>query len=151
MDEYAQIYWLDERNAGRDHRTPGGAVGGGTWRPGTPAVVRAPAPMAPPAVRYPAGMYPAQATVVAQPMVMQSQPAPYFGNQILGGFTLGQLIEMAAQALAAFQSLPAAPVATAEVAKDVGNLVLYQTAIAQHAKRDEQLRTLGALVSKLVK
>lgn len=148
MDEYAQIYWLDERNAGRDHRTPGAAVPA-SWRPGTPAVVRAPA--APPAVRYPAGMYPAQATVVAQPMTVMQQPAPYYGNSILGGFTLGQLIEMAAQALAAFQSLPAAPIATAEVAKDVGNLVLYQTAIAQHAKRDEQLRTLGALISKLVK
>jgi len=143
MDEYAQIYWLDERNAGRDHRTQGGGATGG-WRPGVPPVVRAPISTAP-VVRYPAQ------TVVAQPVtahpvaVMQPQPT-YFG-----GFTLGQIIEIAAQALAAFQPLPAAPVATAEVVKDVGNLVLYQTAIAQHAKRDEQLRTLGSLISKLVK
>ena len=33
---------------------------------------------------------------------------------------------------------------------DVGNLVTYQAALAQHAKRDEQVRTLGSLVSKLV-
>jgi hypothetical protein len=30
------------------------------------------------------------------------------------------------------------------------NLVLYQSALAQHAKRDEQLRTIGNIVGKLV-
>ena len=33
---------------------------------------------------------------------------------------------------------------------DVANLVLYQGALASHAKRDEQVRTLGGLVAKLV-
>ena len=57
---------------------------------------------------------------------------------------------MVAQVFAALQSLPAAPVATGDVETDVGNLILYQGALAQHAKRDEQVRTLGSLVAKLV-
>ena len=142
MDEYAQIYWLDERNAGRDHRTQGGGAPAG-WRPGV--APPGASVMRPPASAVPVVRYPAQA-VVAQPVTMMQPQPTYFG-----GFSLGQIIEMAAQALAAIQPLPAAPVATAEVVKDVGNLVLYQSAIAQHAKRDEQLRTIGSLVSKFVK
>ncbi|MGE0399148.1 MAG: hypothetical protein AB7T06_20730 [Kofleriaceae bacterium] len=80
--------------------------------------------------------------MVAQPMVVQ--------QTYLGGLVIGQIIDMAAQALAALQPLPAAPVTTTEVSKDVGNLVLYQAALAQHAKRDEQLRTLGSLLGKLL-
>ncbi|MBA3458559.1 MAG: hypothetical protein H0T46_01250 [Deltaproteobacteria bacterium] len=103
-------------------------------------------------IRYP---NPAQvpAGYVMQPMapvaggvLMPQAPATYFG-----GMALGQIIEIASQVLAALQPLPTAPVATKEAATDVGNLVLYQSALATHAKRDEQLRTLGSLISKLVK
>jgi hypothetical protein len=149
MEDYAQIYWLDPRNAdSRDHRTQGGTSSG--WRPSGPvvrspgqptSVIRYPAP-AYPAPHYPAPAYP----VYPAQSVAVMQPATYFG-----GFTVGQIIEVAAQALAALQPLPAAPVATSDVSTDVGNMILYQTAIAQHAKRDEQLRTLGSLISKLVK
>jgi hypothetical protein len=59
------------------------------------------------------------------------------------------MIEAGAQVLAAIQSLPLAPVATGKVEQDVANMVLYQAALAEHAKRDEQLRTLGSLASKL--
>jgi hypothetical protein len=156
MDQYANIYWLDERNAGRDHRTQGG--GGGSpapWRPGTPAVPPPAAAVPPPAQSYypqpyPAQPYPAQPYYPAQPFY-PGRPAWYPPATFFGGLTLGQIIEMVAQALAALQSLPGSPVATGEVTKDVGNLVLYQSAIAQHAKRDEQLRTLGSLIGKLVK
>ena len=147
MDEYAQIYWLDERNASRDHRTQGGGAPA-VWRPGTPPVVRPMAPVAAPVVRYPAQPVVAQ-PVIAQPVggvMMHPQMGTY-----LGGLALGQIIEMAPQLLAALQPLPAAPIATSEVAKDVNNLVLYQSALASHAKRDEQLRTLGSLIGKLVK
>jgi hypothetical protein len=41
-------------------------------------------------------------------------------------------------------------VATRDVGTDVGNLILYQSALASHAKRDEQVRTLGGLVARLV-
>ena len=69
----------------------------------------------------------------------------------LAGLTTGELIEVAAQILAAIQPLPGAPVAQGEVETDVENLVIYQTALATHAKRDEQLRTLGGLIGKLLK
>ena len=57
---------------------------------------------------------------------------------------------MVAQIFAALMPLPAAPVATADTATDVGNLILFQGSLAQYAKRDEQIRTLGNLVTKLV-
>ena len=64
--------------------------------------------------------------------------------------TAGQLVDLVAQIFAALMPLPAAPVATADAATDVGNLILYQGSLAQYAKRDEQVRTLGNLVTKLV-
>jgi hypothetical protein len=76
---------------------------------------------------------------------MQSSAA-----SLLGKLTTGQIVEMVAQVFAALQSLPGAPVATRDVATDVSNMILYQDALAQHAKRDEQVRTLGGLVARLV-
>ena len=55
-----------------------------------------------------------------------------------------------AQIFAALMPLPGAPVATDSAATDVGNLILYQSALASYAKRDEQVRTLGNLVTKLI-
>ena len=40
--------------------------------------------------------------------------------------------------------------ATTDAPTDVGNLILYQGALASYAKRDEQVRTLGNLVTKLL-
>jgi hypothetical protein len=148
MDEYAEIYWLDERNATtvNDHRRPGSsggwtqAVGQMTGRPQvvsvTPTVRTQPA-----IVRYPNGAPGRQPVMIA----------PAEKTTVLGGLAIGQIIEMATQLLAALQPLPSAPISTADVAKDVGNLVMYQTALASHAKRDEQLRTLGSLIGQLVK
>ena len=65
-----------------------------------------------------------------------------------GGLSTGVLIESGAQVLAAIQPLPQAPVATGKLEDDLSNLVLYQKALAEHAKRDEQLRTVGSLASK---
>jgi hypothetical protein len=99
---------------------------------------------------YPAPYYPAQPQpVYGQPIVMQ-QPGTFLGG-LLGGLTIGQILEMLAQTIAALQPLPSPPVGTRDIEKDMGNLVLYQAAVAQHAKRDEQLRTIGSLVGKLVK
>lgn len=153
MEDYAQIYWLDPRNAdSRDHRGPSGPTSG--WRPSSGPVVRGPGqPVS--VIRYPGTGYPAPAGYPGYP----GYPPPWAGPQVavmpattmLGGFTIGQIVDIAAQAIAALAPLPAAPVATTDATTDVGNLILYQTAIAQHAKRDEQLRTLGSIVSKLVK
>jgi hypothetical protein len=139
MDEYAEIYFLDEdeyvRNAARDHRTsrPGAT---GTGR-GLQVARRAPT-------------RPSQAVMVRSPQrrsVMVTEPRRESG---LANLDTGQLVEVGSQILAAIQPLPAAPVATGKVESDVENLILFQSALALHAKRDEQLRTIGSLVAKLL-
>jgi hypothetical protein len=67
------------------------------------------------------------------------------------GLNTGELIEMAAFILAAIQPLPPPPTAQGHTETDVENLVIYQSALATHAKRDEQLRTLGGLLARLLK
>ena len=69
----------------------------------------------------------------------------------LGGLAVGDIIEMATQILAAIQPLPAPPTGQGHAVTDVENLVIYQNALATHAKRDEQLRTLGGLLGKILK
>ena len=148
MDDYGDIYYVDTRNAdSRDHRgRPGSSRGpvvtGGNWgsRPTAP-----PPPVTtvyvPPTAQpmYPQPMYP--------PMVPQQ---PSVAASLFGRLTAGQAVEIVAQIFAALQALPAAPTATRNADTDVANHILYQTALAQHAKRDEQVRTIGALVAKLV-
>jgi hypothetical protein len=77
-------------------------------------------------------------------------PQQTLATSILGRVTTGQMIDLVAQIFAALMPLPGAPTATADANTDVGNLILYQGALAQYAKRDEQVRTLGNLVTKLV-
>jgi hypothetical protein len=67
------------------------------------------------------------------------------------GMTTGELIDTGIQLLAAIQSLPSAPSAQGEAAVDVENLITYQSALWQHAKRDEQLRTLGGLLARILR
>jgi len=155
MDEYADIYYVDEnRNATtRDHRADN--------RPGTPGWIRPHLPtrtvyVAPPASRPVAQqvapmIYPQQ-QFFAQPQLMYPQGFPQQSTAaaLFGKLTTGQIVEMVAQAFAALQTLPGAPVATRETSTDIANLILFQNALAQHAKRDEQVRTLGSLVAKLV-
>lgn len=109
----------------------------GMLRPGTyPAPMRhyaAPQPMYQPAV-YP---------TYQAPVIVQRQ-------RRIADLPTGQVLELAAQAFAALQSLPAAPAPVGATETDVANLITYQSALAQHAKRDEQLRTVGALLSKLL-
>jgi hypothetical protein len=147
MEEYADIYYVDTRNATRDHRPGGQQSSPWPFRPRPTAVPPSRTVYVPPA--------PQQA--FAQPVYQQAQPMIYTAPQPMGGaaalfgrLSTGQLIEMIAQVFAAVQSLPGAPVATRDLETDIGNLILYQGAIASHAKRDEQVRTLGNLVSKLV-
>jgi len=84
-------------------------------------------------------------------MMYYHPPAQGAASTVLGNLTAAELIDMVAQGLAALQPLPGAPAAQGDVETDVENLVLYQSALATHAKRDEQLRTIGAIVSKLVR
>ena len=135
MDDYADIYYVDTRNATTDHR-PGSH---GSWRPAPPTRTVYVPPNRPP-------MHVNPAPVIYQvPPAQQSVAATFFGK-----LTSGQVVDMVAQLFAAIQPLPAAPNATRDANTDAGNLILYQSALAQHAKRDEQVRTLGGLVAKLV-
>src|SRR5262245_11092447 len=151
MDEYADIYYVDSRNAVRDHRP-----GNRPWslpRPLPPMqTVYVPPPRPPvysPPIYNPPPVYPNPVYTQA-PQVMYPGPVQSVAATLLGRLTTGQIIEMVAQVFAALQSLPAAPVSSEDMRTDVGNLVMYQTALAQHAKRDEQVRTLGSLVARLV-
>ena len=145
-DDYADIYYVDTRNApSRDHRTQGGQTRPG-WNPAPPSrTVYVPPSRQP--VAY------AQPMAYAQPAPVMYQP-PYPQQSIAASFfgklTTGQVVEMVAQLFAALQPLPGAPTATRDTTTDVGNLILFQGALAQHAKRDEQIRTLGGLVGKVV-
>lgn len=148
-EDYADIYYVDSRNAVvRDHT--------GGRRPATPFRAR-PVAMPPTRTVYvpPAPpMYGAPGQVYGTPAapVVYSQPMPAMGTaaMLLGKLTAGQIVEMVAQVFAALQSLPGSPVATRDLETDVANLILYQSALASHAKRDEQVRTLGGLVARLV-
>ena len=141
MDEFADIYYVDTRNAdSRDHRTSSSGGARPTWNAAPPSrtvyVPPAPRPM----------VYANPAPVIYQ----QPVPQPSLAASFFGKLTTGQVVDMVAQLFAALQPLPGAPIATKDTATDVANLVLFQGALAQHAKRDEQIRTLGGLVGKVV-
>ena len=137
MDDDIIIDDSDPRNARvRVVRHPG------ALRPGTyPGRVIAQRPGYPVA-GYPVGSYPM--APYQQPVIVQ-QPQRRFLD-----LATGEVLSLAAQAFAALQPLPAAPVALGRVEDDVSNLITYQSALATHAKRDEQLRTVGALIAKLL-
>jgi hypothetical protein len=150
-NDYDVIYIDDDgRNARplvQDNRRP---VTAGAFRPGTGIMV--PPSTRPTLVRttgtalrpsYAPSYAPAPTTVY-----YQSAPAQAAG---LAGMTVAELVDVGAQVLAALQPLPGAPVAAGDIETDVENLVIYQGALATHAKRDEQLRTLGGLLGRLLR
>jgi hypothetical protein len=96
-----------------------------------------------------APVYTQQAPVYyAQQPIMVGEPGLTAGS-LLGRLTIAQLIEIAAGAFAALQPLPPAPNPERDTETNTQNLIVYQKALAEHAKRDEQIRTLASLVSKL--
>jgi hypothetical protein len=166
--DYADIYYVDTRNAdSRDHRTQssGPVIHGRVMSPvpvhagGTGVrTVYVPHPAAPYGGTVPMiggvpmipGQYPAIPGYPGYPGYPAIYGQPSAAATLLGKLTTGDVVSMVAQIFAALQPLPAAPVATSDASTDVGNLIMYQGALAQHAKRDEQVRTLGGLVAKLV-
>jgi hypothetical protein len=142
MDENADILYVDTRNADVRH---GNVIVSGSPQGGTRVQTATPG-----RTMYLSGqnqLRPVGST--SQPMVIYAQPPTGFGSWF-GKLTTGQVIDMVAQLFAMLQPLPAAPVATAVAATDIGNSILYQQALAEYAKRDEQVRTIGSLVAKLV-
>jgi hypothetical protein len=59
-------------------------------------------------------------------------------------------VHVVGQGFAALKALPTAPTSTGDVATDVANLTLYQRALAEHGKLDEQIRTGVHIVAKLL-
>ncbi|MFN0246129.1 MAG: hypothetical protein ACKV2T_04425 [Kofleriaceae bacterium] len=149
-EEYADIYYVDSRNAVVDHRRRPSPTTQWRPRPRTTAT-----PMPPTRTVY----VPPQQTVYpdpamyANPMqpVMYPQPFPQqMGARMLfGRFTIAQVIDAVVKGFAAMKSLPTAPAPTRDTPTDVANMVLYQNALADHAKFDERIRTLGDIVAKL--
>ncbi len=92
--------------------------------------------------------------------VVSQVPAPYYPQSSPVGRMFNMpapvLIDAAAQLLAALSSLPAQPavVNTSDASKDaysnLANLIEYQRALASYAKRNEQIRTAGALAKLLM-
>jgi hypothetical protein len=148
--DYDVVFVGDERNAVtvKDHRT--GRPSSGGWMSGRPGqgtrTVVVP-PGARPTVitggSSSAGYY--RPAYFPQPYM----PEPTFASRF--GMTTGELIDTGIQILAAIQGLPAAPVAQGDAGIDVENLVAYQGALWGHAKRDEQLRTLGGLLARILR
>ncbi len=146
MTDYADIYFVDGRNA--DHRTVSHS-GPGRVMVASPQSGHVRTVYAQPAQPYGAApMYgpPGPGYWGPNGWVPQSS----LGSSVLGRLTTGQLIDIVAQIFVALMPLPAAPVATSDAPTDIGNSILYQSSLASYAKRDEQIRTLGSLVSKLV-
>jgi hypothetical protein len=152
MDDQAEVIIIedDERNAPprrvQAGRRPTPIMG---RRVPASAVVRPGYPYPQQGGRWPYGMnpggyYPQQAPPQSTVIVQQPQSRPF------AGMTTGELVEAGAALLAAIQPLPGAPSSTGHGETDMENLVTYQTALATHAKRDEQLRTLGALLGKFL-
>jgi hypothetical protein len=170
--DYGDVYFLDTsdpRNAippTRAHGAPG------NWRPlGRAPTAMVPATaMAPASAMMPQYSYPA-AYPQTWPAVMGQYPQYVMGNPLgvpmgnglgaivagLGG--VGTVVDIIAQVFAAVLPLPAAPTPlggeadsnpVADTNSNTKNLITYQSALASYAKRDEQIRTLGSLVKKLV-
>jgi hypothetical protein len=154
MDQYDVMYIDgDERNADRDHRTQGSRPTFGSTRPGVPTGPSGQRTVVVPPSRRPTVIHTAGASSAPsgyyRPQVLVAQQPASFASRF--GMTTGELIDTALQLLAAIQPLPGAPTAQGEAAIDVENLVTYQGALATHAKRDEQIRTLGNLLVRVLK
>jgi hypothetical protein len=81
----------------------------------------------------------------APPVAPWEAPPPPIVDRLSGNLKLGLIVDAASQVLASMAGLPAAPTAIGDLRTDMANLITYQQALAQHAKRDEQIRTVGAL------
>jgi len=141
---YDVMYVDDGRNA--DHRTQGGQTPWG--RPPQPRTVVVPAGTRPTVITSRPAYGPPAYGAPAYGNPYWGQPAPFAARF---GMSTGELIDTAIQILAAIQPLPVAPTAAGDAPTDLENLVTYQGALATHAKRDEQLRTLGTLLVRILK
>ena len=145
--DYDVIYAGDERNA----VTVSGRSPNGSRRPGPRTVVVPPG--ARPTVITGGGSSSYRPQYAPQQYAPQYMPyyPPQDSFASRFGMSTGELIDTGIQLFAAISPLPAAPVAQGDAGIDVENLMTYEGALWQHAKRDEQLRTLGGLLVRILK
>ncbi|MEO7733335.1 MAG: hypothetical protein ABIY55_20405 [Kofleriaceae bacterium] len=156
------LYFVDGRNAvvARDNRVirPGSIVPSRV----TPGLSSRVTYSPPPAAVFPAqvfpgyGQYPQQfapASFFGTPSPVYSPgPGPFMGmggfGGLFGGLNLGDVVKLAADAFAAFKSLPAAPVPTGDVATDVANSDVHMTALARDAQTRKQIEFAGEVAGR---
>jgi hypothetical protein len=154
----ADMYLVEDDVRNSDHRVPA-RVRPVSVSPAPRVYTPAAAPAAAPTYA-PAPLYPPQGAfwggnawggnpIYAQPPMWGN---PFMGTLggLFGRVNVGQLVELIGAGFAALKSLPTAPVSTGDVATDVANLVIYQQAIAEHGKLDEQIRTGATIIAKLL-
>ncbi len=113
-----------------------------------PAYMQAPAPM----TYAPQGFFGGGQPVYLQPPAWGwGQPGTLGGLFAgLNGVNIGTLVDLIGQGFAAIRSLPTPPTASGDSGTDVANLTLYQQALAEHGKTDEQIRTAVHIIGKLL-
>lgn len=151
-DGNADVYFVDTRNA--DHRAMRPTIVPPRQPSYVPATTGQRVTYAGPAYA-PAPMYGQGFWGSPPPMYVQ---APAWGQpgtlgSLFGGLNsvnIGSLIDLIGQGFAAIRSLPTPPTASGESGVDVANLTLYQQALAEHGKTDEQIRTAVHIIGKLL-
>ena len=153
----ADIYYVDTRNADPRATVTAGrpqvvvAARQPAYQPAAPRVTYAgPAYNTATAPFFPQG-WGSQQPVYMQPPVWGGQPS--LGSLLgggLNGVNIGSLIDLIGQGFAAIRSLPTAPTSSGDSGTDVANLTLYQQALAEHGKTDEQIRTAVHIIAKLL-
>jgi hypothetical protein len=165
-DSTTDVYFVERNAAVNDHRTPT------TLRPtftpttrtptylppttmptGTRVTYGGPATYAGPAQFGPQAFWGSSQPVYVQPPSWGwgGQPGTLGGLFAgLHGINLGSLVDMVAQGFAAIRSLPTPPTSSGDSGTDVANLILYQQALADHGKTDEQIRTAAHILAKLL-
>lgn len=83
--------------------------------------------------------------VYRYPATAPWRPSAQAPRRVLKDVRVGEWIDAAAQVLVAVQPLPNPPNAVEDGRANLQNLITYQAALAQYAKRNEQFRTLGVL------
>ena len=180
MDGDADVYFVDTRNAVNDHRIPVGRgptavitprqpayvppAGTGTrvvgWQtPAATATYAGPASYAGPAYMQtpmsfaPQGIFGGGQPVYVQPPAWGwGQPGTLGGmfGGLFNGVNIGSLVDLIGQGFAAIRSLPTPPTSSGDSGTDIANLTLYQQALAEHGKTDEQIRTAVHIIGKLL-
>jgi len=177
MEPDADVYFVNRNADPRDHRGPvasnaiwtrpgyvappsSGSRAVGWTTPTATASYAGPANYAGPAYTQPAttmSLAPSGFWGGGQPVYLPpptwgwGQPGTLGGLfSGLNGVNIGTLVDLIGQGFAAIRSLPTPPTASGDSGTDVANLTLYQQALAEHGKTDEQIRTAVHIIGKLL-